>query len=197
MSLYIENQEVTKYLTQEQVRALFAQIHTKRDLAMFNVAYKYGLRASEIGLLRMQEVMWERNRIKIWRVKGGISREYLLFPDTSSLLLQYLTGLNKSPETPLFLSRNKNPISRKTVHWQFRKYAKAANLPPDLCHEHTLRHSIGVHMMDAGHSREEVQFLLGHRNIQNTERYTAISGRKQRKIFEQMELAKEIVKVAI
>jgi site-specific recombinase XerD len=38
-------------LTQEEVQRLFGVITTKRDRVLFRVAYRHGLRASEIGLL--------------------------------------------------------------------------------------------------------------------------------------------------
>lgn len=195
MWLYLENQENTKYLTQGELASIFALIGSIRDLAMFDVMYKYGLRASEVGLLRIKDVKWERNRIKIWRLKGGISREYLLFSDTERHLRAYLNQRENMPEAPLFLSRNNMPISRKTIDWKFRRYAARADLPADRRHAHTLRHSIAVHMMDAGHTMEDVQFQLGHSSIKSTDRYAAISSRKQRYIFEQMERARAIVKL--
>ena len=51
-----ENQGMIKYLTQEEVARLFAKIHSKRDRAMFNVVYKYGLRIAEVGLLKIDDV---------------------------------------------------------------------------------------------------------------------------------------------
>ncbi len=44
-----ENLKTIKYLTQEEVARLFAKIQDKRDRAMFNVVYKYGLRASAVN----------------------------------------------------------------------------------------------------------------------------------------------------
>ncbi len=47
-----EHAQTIKYLTQEEVARLFTKITGQRDRAMFNVIYKYGLRASEVGLLK-------------------------------------------------------------------------------------------------------------------------------------------------
>jgi len=44
-----ENLKTIMYLTQEEVSRLFSNIQDKRDRAMFNVVYKYGLRASEVN----------------------------------------------------------------------------------------------------------------------------------------------------
>ena len=188
-----ETLKTIKYLTQEEVARLFAKIKDKRDRAMLNVIYKHGLRASEVGLLKIDDVDLERRRIKIYRVKGGVSGEYGIFSDTARLLKAYLKERDGDFHSALFLSRNKNAISRKTIDALFRKYASKAKLPKDKWHAHTLRHSIAVHMLDAGNTQEEVKDQLGHKYIQTTDVYAAISGRKRRQIFERMERAREIV----
>ena len=44
------------FLTQEEVQRLFSAIKTKRDRAIFAVAYRHGLRASEVGILQLTDV---------------------------------------------------------------------------------------------------------------------------------------------
>ena len=188
-----ENLKTIKYLTQEEVSRLFSKIQDKRDRAMFNVVYKYGLRASEVGLLKIDDVDLERRRIRIYRLKGGVSGEYGIFSDTARLLKAYLKTRENDFHSALFLSRKKNALSRKTIDDLFREYARKAKLPNDKRHAHTLRHSIAVHMLDAGHTQEEVKDQLGHKYIQTTDVYAAISGRKRQQIHERMERAREIV----
>jgi len=89
-------------------------------------------------------------------------------------------------------SRKKNAISRKTIDDLFREYARKAKLPNDKRHAHTFRHSIAVHMLDAAHT-QEVKDQLGHKYIQTTDVYAAISGRKRQQIHERMERAREIM----
>jgi len=45
-----------QFLTQLEMRALLDTIPSKRDYAIFLVAYRHGLRASEIGLLRTDDL---------------------------------------------------------------------------------------------------------------------------------------------
>ena len=73
MKPFQENLKTIKYLTQEEVARLFTKIKDKRDRAMFNVVYKYGLRASEVGLLKIDDIDLDRRRVKIYRLKGGLS----------------------------------------------------------------------------------------------------------------------------
>jgi len=51
-------------------------------------------------------------------------------------------------------------------------------------------------MFDAGHTQEEVKDHLGHKYIQATDVYAAISGRKRQQTHERMEQAGEIVSVS-
>ena len=174
-----ESLQTIKYLTQEEVAKFFAKIKDKRDRALFNTIYKYGLRASEVSLLKIEDVDIDRRRIKIYRLKGGVSGEYGIFSDTARLLKAYLKERENDFHSALFLSKKENTLSCKTIDTLFRKYAKKAKLPEDKRQAHTLRHSIAVHMLDAGHTQEEVKDQLGHKSIQTTDVYAAISGRKK------------------
>ena len=60
---------------------------------------------------------------------------------------------------------------------------------------HALRHSIAVHLLDAGLGVEFVKDHLGHVNIQNTMIYAQVTDRQRREGFRKMELASEVVKV--
>ena len=54
------DERVINFLTQDELRQLFKVIHSKRDKAIFLVAYRHGLRASEIGLLQRAMLMQNR-----------------------------------------------------------------------------------------------------------------------------------------
>ena len=56
------------FLTQEEVQRLFSAIKTKRDHAIFAVAYRHGLRASEVGILQLTDLDLKAGRITINRV---------------------------------------------------------------------------------------------------------------------------------
>jgi len=189
-------QREVKYLTQSQVKQLFQMISSPRDKLMFNMMYKYGLRASEVGLLRWNDIDLNEKKVMIWRLKGGISGKYSLFPDTIVLIKEWL--IHKPKNYPyLFISREKRPISRSMLDFLFKKYAKRADLPLARRHSHTLRHSIAVHMLDAGHEQEEVKDHLGHRYIQSTDVYAVLSNKKRDLVFSKMLKSKEIVNCII
>jgi integrase len=74
-------QRTIHFLTQDELRRLFKMIRSKRDKAIFLVAYRHGLRASEIGLLQRTDVDAKQGRIAIHRLKGSISGVYPMQPD--------------------------------------------------------------------------------------------------------------------
>ena len=157
--------------------------------------YDFGLRASEAGKITIENVDLNRGRIWIHRLKGGTSGEYALFRDTIKLLKLYLNQRNNDLYPMLFRSRNKNPISRRRIDSLFKLYGEKAKLPEDKRHAHTLRHSIAVHMLDAGQSQEAVKDRLGHKSIKSTDIYAQISNYKREVIGKEMELAREIVRI--
>lgn len=104
-------QRTIHFLTQDELRKLFKVIRSKRDKAIFLVAYRHGLRASEIGLLQRADVDVKQGRISIHRLKGSISGVYPMQPDALKAVRSYLrTRADASPY--LFLSNRHVPISR-------------------------------------------------------------------------------------
>src|SRR6266436_6721035 len=99
------------FLTQDELRRLFKVIRSKRDKAMFLVAYRHGLRASEIGLLQRADVDAKQGRVNIHRLKGSISGVYPMQPDVLKAVRSYLrTRADESPY--LFVSNRNVPIGR-------------------------------------------------------------------------------------
>jgi len=84
------NTDTIHYLTQDELTRLFGVVESKRDHAIVRIAYTYGLRASEIGLLEREDVDFERLKIRIRRLKGSISSEYPLTKEAQRDLKRYL-----------------------------------------------------------------------------------------------------------
>ena len=84
------------FLTQEELKRLFSTVKDKRDRAIFLLAYRHGLRASEIGLLQRTDVDLKQGRITIQRLKGSISGVYPMQPDVIKLLRAYIRVSGRS-----------------------------------------------------------------------------------------------------
>jgi len=179
------NRDIT-FLTQDEARALFAVITKKRDKAIFLTAYRHGLRASEIGLLRLEDLDFKQGRLSIHRKKGSLSGVYPMQPDTVKCIRSYLN--TRDDMLPyLFPSWLNLPINRRSL-WQLMKsYGKKAGIPEKKRSFKVLKHSIATHMLDAGAEVSFVRDWLGHKNIQNTMVYAQMTNpnrdQQARKVF--------------
>lgn len=171
--------DTIKFLTLEETARLFGELAAhRRDKAIFLLAYRHGLRASEVGLLRVEDLDFKALRIMIHRLKGSHSGEHPLQPDEAKAVKAYLRARRRNSPI-LFTSNRGDPIARRTLDWLMKKHGAAAELPPAKQHFHCLKHSIATHLLDVGADLRFVQDWLGHRNIQNTVVYTYLSARNR------------------
>jgi integrase/recombinase XerD len=184
-----------KYLTKEQLRAVFRSISKEnlRDRLLFNLMYLHGLRRGEAAILTLDS--FRDGMVFILRLKGGISQRYDLFPRTRTLLRRYLAARPDDGCVYLFRGRRKAcvPLAGRTIDDLFRRYATAAGLPPDLRHSHVLRHSIGVHMANEGFDISDVGDHLGHADLTSTAIYFQITDKRRAANYRRMLRSREIL----
>jgi len=175
-----------QFLTQEELKRLFSVIKGKRDKALFLLAYRHGLRASEIGLLQRTDVDLKQGRITIHRLKGSLLGIYPLQPNVIKLLRAYLRSRTDSSPY-LFISNRGVPLDRRTLWCAMDTYGKKAGAPPEKRKFHSLKHSIATHLLDAGGELRFVQDWVGHKNVQNTAEYAQLTNPRRdeaaRKLF--------------
>ena len=128
-----------KFLTEDELARLFSVIPSVRDRAMFQIAYRAGLRASEVGLLQLRDYDPKADRIFIHRLKGSNSSHHHLMREEARALRAWLKVRGSFPG-PIFLSKQKRPIDRTTLHLLMKKYGAAAGIPEKLRHFHVLKH---------------------------------------------------------
>jgi integrase/recombinase XerD len=158
------------FLSQDETRQLFSKICNKRDRALFPLAYHHGLRASEVSLLLREDFDRRRGRIYIHRLKGSISGIFPIEPSDVKRVQAYLNS--RDDDSPyLFISNRRVPLERRSYWDLMRRYGELAGIPAGRLRFHALRHSIAVHLLDAGADIAFVRDRLGHANIQNTMRY--------------------------
>jgi site-specific recombinase XerD len=186
-----ENRQI-RYLTQEQVRALFqaAKKRPVRDQLLIAFLYRYGLRASEVCGLATRDVERHRGEVRVVGAKGGLERLYTLPRDLRPLLRRHEPG-----EEFFFASRQGTGRLARTRVWQIVKETMAAAGIPVEFNVHSLRHSAAVHALDAGLQLEDVRDLLRHRRMASTEVYGTISVRRRNDYLKRLDASPEIVKV--
>src|SRR5207244_11837913 len=116
------------FLREEEIERLFSVIDSVRDRAIFRLAYHSGLRASEIGMLQLRDYDPKAAKIFVHRLKGSNSGHHHLMREEARALRAWLK-VRGSFTGPLFLSKQKRPIDRTTLHLLMKKYGAAAGIP--------------------------------------------------------------------
>ncbi len=178
-----------KYLRQEEVEALFANITDKRDRALFAAIYHYGLRVSEATLLLVSDVDFCHQTLFIRRLKNGRGGQRPLLTNTATLLRQYLCV--RQPTGDALFTGRQGTLTPQRIQQLFKEYAHNAELSDYSVH--SLRHSIATHLLEAGFDIADVQDHLGHVNIQSTLIYAQMTDKRRVAFFEQLEKSRGIV----
>jgi integrase/recombinase XerD len=178
-------------LGEEQINRLLAApdpdaLLYLRDVALMEMLYAGGLRASEIAELVTTGVHDELGVVRIMG-KGQKERVVPLGRPALRALQRYIEELREdlvracSPTDRVFLSRTGQPITRIVV-WQIvKRHAEKAGL--DNVHPHTLRHSFATHLLAGGADLRVVQELLGHSNIATTQLYTHVDRSRLKEVL--------------
>jgi integrase len=147
-----------------------------RDALVILMAYRHGLRASELVALRWDQIDLKAGTLHVVRLKqGSPSTHPLRGPEIRALRAW---KREQSDATPyVFSSLRGGPMTRRTAHHVVAESAKAAGIDFPV-HPHMLRHATGFYLANAGQDTRAIQLYLGHKNIQHTVRYTELaSGR--------------------
>lgn len=175
-----------QFLTKGELKALFDRVKMKsaRDYAMILLAYRHGMRASEICNITMQNLDLDAGNIRCQRGKGSISNWQQLPKDEIKAIKTWLRKKPKVENDYLFISNRGTPMSRSQFFRLFKDYAQEVGIPEEKQHPHVLKHSLGTHLANAGMPAQTIMARLGHRNIQNTMIYLQVSSAYVDKAFE-------------
>jgi integrase len=166
-----------EYLTPAEIDALTAAAkrnrYGHRDATMILVAYRHGLRATELVTLEWSQIDFEAGNVHVRRVKKGT-------PSVHPIRGDELRALRR-------LQREQRPVSRYVFTSErgapftpagFARMIERAGTAADFdfkAHPHMLRHGCGYALANKGHDTRSLQAYLGHKNIQHTVRYTELA----------------------
>jgi len=145
--------------------------HGVRNSLMVLLAYRHGFRISEVIDLRLSDIDLQSGRINCRRLKGSTQNIHPLEGDELRLIKRWLRVHSGHSSEFLFVSERGTPITRQAVWRIFKDAGKMAGLDIDV-HPHMLKHSCGYYLAEKGCDTRLIQEYLGHKNIQNTVRYT-------------------------
>jgi len=172
-----------KYFTFDEIQRFFAVLKGNRDKAMFRVMYLKALRASEVGMLRMEDYHEREGRLFVRRLKHSRSGEFRIHRAEGQFLRAWVRERGRGPGA-IFRSRNHRPISRRQLDRLVKHYGALAGIPREKCHAHSFKHSRGTHLLAEERDIALVQDQLGHRNIQNTMIYAEVTNAAREELFE-------------
>ena len=146
--------------------------HGHRDATLILVAFRHGLRVSELVALRWDMVDLKQGLMHVSRLKNGVTSTHpIRGPE-----IRALRRLQRDyPDTPyLFVTERKGPLTTSAVRKIVARAGQSAGIGFPV-HPHMLRHSTGYKLANDGHDTRAIQHYLGHKNIQHTVRYTELS----------------------
>ena len=154
--------------------------HGARDGLMILLAYRHGLRAAEAVDLRWEQVDFKTASLHIRRAKNGTPATH---PLSGREMRELRRHQRESAQSPfVFVSERGAPLSAPGFSRMIERAAIAADLGIK-AHAHMLRHACGYKLANDGHDTRAIQAYLGHRNIQNTTRYTALAPERFKEFF--------------
>ena len=160
-----------------------------RNKAIIEVMYGCGLRVSEVVNLRISNLHFRENYIRIIG-KGDKERLVPIGHTAQNAILLYMEGyrqhlkIKKGEEDFVFLNRRGSRLSREMIFMIIKEMAAAVGIRKTIS-PHTFRHSFATHLVEGGADLRAVQEMLGHESITTTEIYTHLDREYVKNIIEQ------------
>ena len=160
-----------------------------RNKAIIEVMYGCGLRVSEVVNLRISNLYFRDNYIRIIG-KGDKERLVPIGQTAQNAILLYMEGvrehikIKKGEEDFVFLNRRGARLTREMIFMMIKQAAEVAGISKTIS-PHTFRHSFATHLVERGAVLRAVQEMLGHESITTTEIYTHLDRSYIKSIIEQ------------
>jgi integrase/recombinase XerD len=184
-------QSLPKVLSRAQVNQLIStpdpeSLLFNRDVAILELLYASGLRATELCELKTRDLNLQVGCVRVLG-KGHKERIVPMGRAAAQALTRYLAEtrprLARSPSEILFLSRTGKPLERIALWMLVEKYGRKSGLLKSVS-PHTLRHCFASHLVGGGADLRVVQELLGHSDINTTQIYTHVDADRLKKVHE-------------
>jgi site-specific recombinase XerD len=177
-----------------------------RDRAMFELAYACGLRAEELVSLRVDDVDWDGEQLRV-EGKGRKTRFVPVGEPAMVALRRYLERARPALATPrpadggdeprrgrgaggddaMFLSKTGRQLGTSDVRRRLRTWTSrvqgGASRGAGTISPHALRHSFATHLLDGGADLRTIQELLGHASVSSTQIYTRVESARLKSAY--------------
>lgn len=174
---------VPRGLSNDQAQQVLCGINRRcpvgrRDYAIIQLLYTYGVRGGQLRTLRMEDIDWAQNRILFKAAKHGKDTRLPLTLEAGRSLLDYLRNgrpvcaclevfvTSRAPYHPLTHSNALSAIVERHI--------RAAGIALHSRGAHVFRHGFATRMLQQGHSLKAIADVLGHRHLTTTFIYTKV-----------------------
>jgi integrase/recombinase XerD len=149
----------------------------RRDRAMLELFYSSGLRLSELGKARLENIDFDGNFLRVTG-KGNKTRIVPMGGAARAALDDYLANerpqlVKKRTSSHVFLSVRGGALSPDRIREIVKERAAEAGIEQNV-YPHLLRHSFATHLLEGGADLRVIQELLGHADISTTQIYTHV-----------------------
>lgn len=173
-----------KFLKEQEIKILFGHITDKRDIAMFMLMLRCGLRVGEVANLTFPAIAFERKSILVLNGKFRKDRIVYMSDDTIDSLHAYMKIRPSSKTRKVFLVQRGfyrgESLSIRSIQKRIENYAKKTGL---LVSCHRFRHTMATQLLNADAMLATVQELMGHGCVLSTQRYAKVSNTKVRRDY--------------
>jgi len=189
-----QDKKLPEIINDKEIRLIYDSIDRstplgERNFLIFDMLYSLGLRASELCLMKIQDIDLSLRQIKI-KGKGSKQRFGILHNALVQQIGYYLTYtrpklLSKGEGVKtdlLFINYKGTPLTTRGLRVIINKLFKDAGEFIHV-HPHMLRHSFASTMLNHGADLRVVQELLGHEHLKTTQIYTHISDENIKKTY--------------
>ncbi|HZZ44599.1 MAG TPA: site-specific tyrosine recombinase XerD [Tepidisphaeraceae bacterium] len=185
-------QGLPKILSRAQVNQLIAAPDPKsllfaRDVAILELLYASGLRASELCDVKTRDLNLDIGAVRVFG-KGSKERIVPVGRAACEAIVRYLTDcrpkLDRRNSERLFLSRTGKSLERIALWMLVDRYGRKSGLLKQIG-PHVLRHCFATHLIGGGADLRVVQELLGHSDIATTQVYTHVDQDRLKAIHKQ------------
>jgi len=167
-----------KFLTTTEVERLIdaagrSKRNGTRNRLMIFLAFRHGLRRSELCNLKWEDIDFFNALLTVHRLKGGIDSRHPIQADEMRLIRKWKREQGDNCSW-LFHTPQGSPMLPDSFRKILRQIGKDAGFDTPI-HPHMLRHGCGYALVEQNQNLRAIQHYLGHRKIQNTLIYTELS----------------------
>ncbi|HLC64960.1 MAG TPA: site-specific tyrosine recombinase/integron integrase [Candidatus Nanoarchaeia archaeon] len=165
-----KKKHIPDVLTKQQIKSMMQTTENIRHRLIIEILYSSGIRLSELLNLKVEDISFESNTIRVRDGKGAKDRLTLIGKNTAAKIKSLF-------DSGLIFRGRKGRCSGKSVQLVISNAAKRAGIKQKVT-PHMLRHSFATHLLESGVDIRYIQSLLGHERLATTQIYTRVAKNK-------------------